>query len=109
MTLFGQGLSLSGLGLGLTFAALGLFILAMQVLKAVFPGQPPVSTEPRPPTNEVSNEVIAAIAIALAHCEALESPPRGSLGAALEAGRGAWWQKPTAQLQPLKREEPTKQ
>ena len=96
-----QGLSLSALGIGLTFAALGLLILAMFLLERIFrtrrlipeersPEEPPAaSTSARDMREE---EVVAAIAIALAHLRSLDMS-RSGLGEALEAGPGPWGMK----------------
>lgn len=89
MNLLNQGLTLSLWGLSLTFGALGLFILTMQVLKMIFPAQPPPAPPPAPEA-AVPPEVVAAIAIALAHVQTEAALP-STLGEALEAGRGAWW------------------
>jgi len=93
MNLFWQGLTISLLGLGLTFAALGLFILAMVLLKRLFPEAP--KAEEQPVTSALSqasdeDEIAAAIAAALSHLQSLEIC-RSGLGEALEAGRGRWW------------------
>ena len=93
-----QGLSLSVLGMGLTFAALGLLILAMFLLERIFRTRrlipeerspeepPPASTSARDMREE---EVVAAIAIALAHLRSLDMS-RSGLGESLEEGHGPW-------------------
>ncbi len=90
MNLLNQGLTLSLWGLSLTFGALGLFILTMQVLKMIFPAQPPPPAPAPAPEATPPPEVVAAIVVALAQFQT-EAAPRGNLGAALEDGRGAWW------------------
>ena len=97
MSIFWQGLTLSLAGMGLTFLALGLFILVMVVLQAVFRprNQVPVQSEAQPAVSAATpeaedEEVAAAIAVALAHLRSLEIC-RANLGEALEAGRGPWW------------------
>ena len=92
-----QGLGLSLLGLSLTFAALGLLILATILLERIFPRRlipdernleetPVVSTLARDTEDE---EIVAAIAVALAHLRSLDMG-RSGLGESLEAGRGPW-------------------
>ena len=94
-----QGLILSVIGMTITFIALGLVILAMVVLKRLFPPRPLISgKEDLDETQFVSSlahdteeeEVVAAIAVALAHLHSL-GVSRSGLGKALEAGRGPWW------------------
>ncbi|MEJ2556222.1 MAG: OadG family protein [Anaerolineae bacterium] len=99
MNIIMQGLSLSGMGLGLTFAALGLLILAMILLEYIFRTRrlvpdvreteetPVVSTLARDTEEE---EVVAAIAVALAHLRLLDLH-RSGLGTTLETGHGPWW------------------
>jgi sodium pump decarboxylase gamma subunit len=94
-----QGLSLSVLGLGITFAALGLLILTIILLQRIFrtrklvpekhePGDTPVvSSLARDMEDE---EIVAAIAVALAYLRSLELN-RSGLGTSLEKGRGSWW------------------
>ena len=93
-----QGLGLSVMGISLTFAALGLLILAMILLERAFrtrrliPDErdaeemPAVSTLAR---NTEDEEIVAAIAVALAHLRSLDIG-RSGLGEALEAGHGPW-------------------
>ena len=93
MNLLWQGLTIGLLWLGLTFAAVGLFILAMVLLKRLFPEAPKaeeqlVTSGLSPASDE--EEIAAAIAVALSHLWSLEIC-RGRLGEALEAGRGRWW------------------
>ncbi len=88
------------LGLSLTFAALGLLILAMILLERIsrsgtrrlIPDERDleetsvVSTLARDTEDE---EIVAAIAVALAHLRSLDMG-RSGLGEALEAGPGPW-------------------
>ncbi len=102
MDIIWQGLSLSALGMGLTFAALGLLIVAMVALERIFRTRRLIPEE-RPPeempaTNSLARdtreeEIVAAIAVALAHLRSLDMS-RSGLGEALEAGPGPWgaWQ-----------------
>lgn len=94
-----QGLNLSLLGLGLTFAALGLFVVVMIVLERLFRARPTVDETHRqlsePAASATSGdtqdeEVAAAIVAAMTHLRSVDIC-RSDLGAALEAGRGAWW------------------
>lgn len=96
-----QGLMISVMGMGLTFLALGLLILTMILLERFSRSsvEPPVSDETAPkeeprsglPTqNTEDEEIAAAIAVVLARKRSL-NVGRGSLGATLEAGPGAWW------------------
>jgi Na+-transporting methylmalonyl-CoA/oxaloacetate decarboxylase gamma subunit len=90
---------LSIIGITITFIALGLIILAMVVLERLFPPPPLASDkEDLEETQFVSSlayeteeeEVVAAIAVALAHLHSL-GVSRSGLGKALESGRGPWW------------------
>ena len=94
-----QGLRLSVIGLGLTFAALGLLIGAMILLERIFRTRPLVPArreiKETPVVSSLTRdtedeEIVAAIAIALAHLRSLEIS-RIELGTALEEGRGPWW------------------
>jgi Na+-transporting methylmalonyl-CoA/oxaloacetate decarboxylase gamma subunit len=85
--------------MSVTFVALGLVILAMVLLGRLFPAQPIPSDKEKLEETQVvdwpvdepeEDEVVAAIAVALAHLHSL-SVSQGSLGQALEAGRGPWW------------------
>ena len=94
-----QGLTLSIIGMTITFIALGLVILAMVVLERLFPPRPLVSDKEdleetqflsSPAHDTAEEEIVAAIAVALAHLQSLGVSQSG-LGKALEAGRGPWW------------------
>jgi sodium pump decarboxylase gamma subunit len=100
-----QGLWLSIVGLGLTFAALGVLIGAMTLLERIFRTRPLVPAErgikETPVVSSLTRdtedeEIVAAIAIALAHLRSLEIS-RTALGTALEEGRGSWWRTGQAQ------------
>lgn len=94
-----EGLGLSLMGITVTFAALGLLALVMVVLERLFRDRPF-----RPKEEELEDramgstlardtseeEVVAAIAVALAHLHALDLG-RSGLGTTLESGRGSWW------------------
>jgi len=95
-----QGLTISLMGMGLTFAALGLLILAMYLLERLTRDQtgPPVAAQTDLPAKapvsalaqDSAEEVVAAIAIALAHVRSLDICHSG-LGSTLEVGPGPWW------------------
>ena len=93
-----QGLSLSAVGMGMTFAVLGLLILAMVALERIFRTRRLIpeerSAEEAPASGSLvrdtqEEEIVAAIAVALAHLRSLDMS-RSGLGEALEAGRGPW-------------------
>ncbi|MFQ5854983.1 MAG: OadG family protein [Anaerolineae bacterium] len=94
-----QGLGLSLMGMGLTFAALGLLILVMVLLQRLFSAPQPASAGPELDETLVistlvqtteEKEIVAAIAVALAHLCPLGIGGR-ELGAALETQPGRWW------------------
>ena len=95
---FAAGLEVSVLGLLITFAALGVFILIILALKALFRAEPaktevPEAVEEAPVVVEVQtpdaeSEVVAAIAAALM---AVRTARSASLGQSLQHGRGSWW------------------
>jgi hypothetical protein len=95
---FSAGLEVSVLGLLITFAALGIFILIIMALKALFPaeeGKADVleAVEEAPVVVEMQavdpeGEVVAAIAAALM---AVRTTRSASLGQSLQQGRGSWW------------------
>jgi len=92
-----QGLGLSVIGMGLTFAALGLVIVVMILLQRLF-SPLPASDQPEmgetllvsTPAHGTEDEIVAAIAAALAYLGALRIGGAG-LGSALESQRGRWW------------------
>jgi Na+-transporting methylmalonyl-CoA/oxaloacetate decarboxylase gamma subunit len=106
MGVIAQGLTLSIIGLTITFAALGLLILAIVVLKHLFRPRPLVSDEELVTTQISSSsvrdtedeEVAAAIAVAWA-LRSLEVS-RSELGTTLEAGHGPWWVMSQLQQRP---------
>jgi sodium pump decarboxylase gamma subunit len=86
-----QGLIISFSGMGLTFLALGLLILTMIVLERVFRPQPErVPAEADQPAG-VDDEIVAAIAVALARARPTEAGRSDSLGATLQNETGRWW------------------
>lgn len=94
-----QGLVLLVVGMAALFVAMTLVILAMVLLERIFRGRDLVPDKQEPgETETVSSlsrdteheEVVAAIAVALAHLRSLEVRQSG-LGSALEAGHSPWW------------------
>jgi len=94
-----QGLELSLMGLGLTFAALGLLIGAIILLDRLFPArrsapeqfQPVELTAGSTLTRATEEEeIVAAIAVALAQLRSLEIC-RSGLGSTLEGEPSPWW------------------
>lgn len=110
----GQGLTLSIIGMTVTFAALGLLILSIFILGRLFRTRPLDSDKKEEPQERqvVSSlardteeeEVVAAIAVALAHVHSLDIS-RSGLGVALESGRGPWWAMSQLQRHPDNRRE----
>ena len=104
-----QGLIISVIGIGLTFLALGILILVMILLDRLFSDkkegdsaetEPVEKTAVGPPArNTVDEEIVAAIAVALAQVRSLESR-EGGLGATLEEAPSGWWQTGRAQQSP---------
>jgi sodium pump decarboxylase gamma subunit len=101
-----QGLTLSIIGMTVTFATLGLLILTIVVLGRLFRTRPLASDKKEEPhEREVvsslardteEEEVVAAIAVALAHLHSIDIS-RSGLGVTLESGRGPWWVKSQVQ------------
>ena len=92
-----QGAIVSVLGLSITFAALTFIIAVISLLTRLFQPKPDAEEEiesvaaivEQPGASE-EEEVAAAIAVALSLIRSADH--RQPLGAALESGRGAWWQ-----------------
>ena len=94
-----QGIILFVVGMAVLFAAMALLILAIILLRRLFPTQQMVPVEQKPEAREMiegpgraseNEEIVAVIVVALAHLRSLELGQAG-LGTALEAGRGPWW------------------
>lgn len=98
---FSAGLQVSLLGLIVTFVALGVFILIILALKALFPAeraakksaavQPAAVVEVSAEAEDEEGEVVAAIAAALAFARVGQGRRSASLGQLLQEGRGSWW------------------
>ena len=101
MSEFGQGLSLSGIGILITFSALGILILLIVVLKALFPEKDDesqmsnlrdISDNGITPDKEDLRKkaAVAGVAILL---EKRLLMTKGRLGSELEKPVGKWWQR----------------
>ena len=110
------GFTLLVVGMTVLFLAMGLLILVMIALDRLFRTRKLVPDEQEPAQTETvsryardtaDEQVVAAIALALAHLRSLEISQSG-LGTALEDGHGSWWtmgqaqQRPTTAYPPLK-------
>jgi sodium pump decarboxylase gamma subunit len=105
----GQGLILSVVGIGLTFLALGILILVMVLLDRFFRDEKKAGSDQIEPAEKVAidslspdtveEEVVAAIAVALAQLHCLELGQAG-LGSTLEKAPSRWWQTGRAQQSP---------
>ena len=94
-----QGIVLFVIGMAFLFAAMGVLILAMIVLERLFRTRKLVPEEQEPGERQTvsrhgrdtaDEEVVAAIALALAHLRSLDIS-RSGLGTALEVGHSSWW------------------
>jgi Na+-transporting methylmalonyl-CoA/oxaloacetate decarboxylase gamma subunit len=116
-----QGIVLFVVGMAFLFASMGVIILAMIVLERLFrtrklvpEGHEPGEREAvsRHERDTADEEVVAAIALALAHLRSLDIA-RSGLGTVLEAGHGSWWtmgqirQRPMPILPPPKGSTPS--
>jgi Na+-transporting methylmalonyl-CoA/oxaloacetate decarboxylase gamma subunit len=101
-----QGLALSVVGLLIAFAFMGLFILTMVVLQALFPSKKeepvevaaveaaPVAAMEVPAALSVVDEnddELSAVAAAVVALAGLRSQNQSKLGDALVSGHGSWW------------------
>jgi hypothetical protein len=96
----GQGLLLSGIGILITFSALGILILLIVVLKALFPHRKIISEGSHPITDppagtdqdrEKIRQQAAAAGVAVLLSKRKNSR-KGNLGKELEKPMGPWWQ-----------------
>jgi len=116
-----QGIVLFVVGMAFLFASMGVIILAMIVLERLFRTRKLVPDEhelgereavSRHGRDTADEEVVVAIALALAHLRSLDIA-RSGLGTALEAGHGSWWtmgqirQRPMPVLPPPKGSTPS--
>ena len=115
------GINLLVVGMTVLFLAMGLLILVMILLDRLFRTRKLVPDEQEPAETETvsrhardtaDEQVVAAIALALAHLRSLEIS-RSGLGTALEDGPGSWWtlgqaqQRPTSVHHPFKPSPPS--
>lgn len=93
MTLLEQGLVISLSGFVLTFLALGLLILTIVLLQALFKPQAASSTSRAdlPDSEGTDAEIAAVVAAAVLSLQTSERSASG-LGQILEGGHGRWWQ-----------------
>jgi sodium pump decarboxylase gamma subunit len=104
-----QGLILSVIGISLTFLALGILILVMVLLDRIFRDDKKEEADEPEPTEKaavdslarerVDEEIVAAIAVALAQVRSLEIC-EGGLGSTLEEIPSRWWQTGRAHQSP---------
>jgi len=97
----GQGLILSGIGIVITFSSLGILILLIVLLKAIFPtvqsvrkiktGTEEISREEQSDREKKQKVAAAAAAVALS-LDKEKNQSRG-LGQVLESPPGNWWYK----------------
>ena len=108
MSPIAQGLVLLVVGMTILFAAMAVLILAMVILERLFRTRRLMPDKQEPAESEAvsqlargtqDEEIVAAIAVALAQLRASDIG-RSGLGAALEAGRGAWWARGSAHPRP---------
>lgn len=106
MSELGQGLSLSGIGILITFSALGILILLILVLKALFPVKgddlevshpDETSLSGTDPDREELRKKAAAAGVAVLLSKRSFSR-RGGLGSELEKPVGKWWQRGLDQI-----------
>ena len=101
MSEIGQGLSLSGIGILITFSALGILILLIMILKALFPARsidPEVSRPGETPLSRIDPDreelrkraAAAAVSVLLSK---RSFTGKGGLGSVLEKPIGKWWQR----------------
>jgi len=94
-----QGIVLFVVGMALLFLSMGIIILSMIILQRLFRTRKLVPEDREPGEREAvsrherdtaDEEIVAAIALALAHLRSLDIA-RSGLGSTLEAGPGSWW------------------
>jgi sodium pump decarboxylase gamma subunit len=98
LNVFEQGLTVGVIGMGITFAVLGVVVLLMVLLRSAAHGRQATPLQPQTEApaeaaalpHAIEEEVVAAIAVALAHLGVVEAS-QGGLGSSLEAGHGPWW------------------
>jgi len=103
---FGQGLTLSGIGILITFSALGILILLILILKALFPERGDDVVEVRPDEtlstgidqdrDELKMKAAAAGVAVLLRKRSFTR--KGGLGNELEKPVSKWWQRGLDQI-----------
>ncbi len=93
MSELGQGLTLSGIGILITFSALGILIVLILVLKALFPEKAGTAEkEESAGERQVLLKRAAGVGVAALR-ERRSSSQEKSLGKLLEDSPGRWWRK----------------
>jgi len=93
---FGQGLTLSGAGILITFGALGVLIVLILVLKALFPARikqadfQPAEPDPDQKMELCRQAAAVGVAVLLRDRSCSET---GALGSVLETPPGEWWRQ----------------
>ena len=94
MSEFTQGLALSGIGILITFSALGILILLILSLKALFPektNKEGIDSQLSDPDLERERLKETAAAVGVATLMKSKGFGKGSLGSLLEKPVGKWW------------------
>ena len=101
MNEFGQGLTLSGIGILITFSALGILIILILILKALFPersgdlesSHPEIirSSKANLDRESLTKKAAAAAVAVLLHDRSFTQ--NGGLGSELEKPVGTWWHR----------------
>ena len=94
MSDFTQGLALSGIGILITFSALGILILLIISLKALFPeNMENEGIDSRQSEPDLDRERLKETAAAVGVATLMKSKGfgKGSLGSLLEKPVGKWW------------------
>ena len=101
MNELGQGLSLSGIGILITFSALGILILLIVILKALFPvrgddfeiSAPELILPSKVDHDREDLKKKAAAAVVAVLLSKRSATGKGDLGSELEKPVGEWWQR----------------
>lgn len=100
MSELAQGLTLSGIGILITFSALGILILLIMGLKALFPAKAAENSDLAPaeinPDRERLRETAAAVGVAT--LMKIKGFGKGSLGSLLEKPISNWWKVNTDRI-----------
>lgn len=100
MSEFAQGLTISLVGMAITFGVLGLLILVIVLLRAIFAAPssearetiptPARPVEPETDPTEAARREAVAVAVSVAYLQR-KRERKSSLGALLERPPGPWW------------------